>query len=166
MPRIWGVPPELKVFEALGAVADGRVQEQGMNSATVVSSDGSKRYTVSWDPDRNLVSSNDNASYWQGYLGYPAIAYLMSRGQLPFDAGLAARLAALAWKTLNAKLKQPAKVMAYLQETRQIDIAAATGLAESVRRQIAARAFLRPDRLPFPPKSNGKTRIAGRRTEW
>ena len=47
--------------------------------ATVVSSDESKTYEVETSADGREIASNDNASYWQGYVGYPAIAVLIAR---------------------------------------------------------------------------------------
>jgi len=44
-------------------------------SASVDSSDNTKRYTVTWDG--SVYTSNDNASIWQEYAGYPMIAVLM-----------------------------------------------------------------------------------------
>jgi hypothetical protein len=70
----WKSPPKAKVYEALSAVADGRVTLMGGEKAEVVSSDGTKTYHVEWSPDSNQITSNDNASYWQGYMGYPIIA--------------------------------------------------------------------------------------------
>ena len=53
----------------------------------VVSSDGTKKYRVEISADGREISSNDNASYWQGYLGYPAIAVLMARGKAACERG-------------------------------------------------------------------------------
>ena len=41
----------------------------------------------------NTYTLNDNASYWQGYLGYPGIAVLMLQGKLPYDKELAQQFA-------------------------------------------------------------------------
>lgn len=74
------LPPLQKIYEAWSALADGRV-EMGEDTADVASSNGAKHYTVSWTED--TYSSNDNASYWQGYAGYPVLAVLMKQGKLP-----------------------------------------------------------------------------------
>src|SRR5271156_4892647 len=80
----WKMPPPIKVYEALGAIGDGRIRALDSGAAPngweVVSSDGTKTYRVDISADGREISSNDNASYWQGYLGYPAIAVLMARG--------------------------------------------------------------------------------------
>ena len=73
------VPPIEKIHEAYSAIADERVALKE-NEAEVKSSDLSKKYLVTWKDD--TYSSNDNASYWQGYIGYPVIAVLMLQGKL------------------------------------------------------------------------------------
>lgn len=96
-------PPLQKVYEAWSALADGRV-EMGEDEATVTSSNGTKHYTVSWSED--TYSSNDNASYWQGYAGYPVLAVLMKQGKLPLAEGLIPRFARIDWNALNKKHKR------------------------------------------------------------
>jgi hypothetical protein len=99
--RLWKMPPLIKIYEALGAVADKRVILVGDHRATVCSSDGTKTYTV--EIEGCVISSNDNGSYWQGYLGYPAIAVLLVMGTLHPDQPTAQALAAIPWKELNRK---------------------------------------------------------------
>ncbi|MGH7917413.1 MAG: hypothetical protein ACREQE_08080, partial [Candidatus Binataceae bacterium] len=65
----WKMPPIAKVYEALGALSDGRVQIESATHARVTSSAGDKVYEVESTTDGRTISSNDNASYWQGYLG-------------------------------------------------------------------------------------------------
>ena len=100
----WGVPPRVKIFEALGCIADGRVKLSG-NSASVSSSSGDRSYSVKWDGAK-AIGSDDNASKWQGYLGYPPIAFLMLKGALSFDERLAGSLKGIPWKKLNEKFKR------------------------------------------------------------
>jgi hypothetical protein len=105
----WKKPPPIKVYEALGAIGDGRVRAADSSSPPsaweVVSSDGSKTYRVDISADGREISSNDNASYWQGYLGYPAIAVLMARGTLRASAEATRALAGIPWKELNRRFK-------------------------------------------------------------
>lgn len=96
------LPPPAKIYEAYSAIADGRVRMQ-QNQAFVKSSDNSKEYTVTWQDD--VYSSNDNASYWQGYAGYPMIAVLMIQGNLPLDKEIAFYFVQINWKELNARYK-------------------------------------------------------------
>jgi len=102
---LWKTPPKAKLYEALTAVADGRVRLLDAHSAEVRSSDGSKAYTVEWTDDLAGITSNDNASYWQGYLGYPILAALMALGRLPYDPTVAGWLAGIEWKALNARFR-------------------------------------------------------------
>src|ERR1700687_6214347 len=94
----WKIPPLIKAYEALGAIGDGR-------HALATSADVSKTYEVETSEDGREISSNDNASYWQGYLGYPAIAVLLARGFYRPPANVTDALAGIAWKTLNRKFK-------------------------------------------------------------
>jgi hypothetical protein len=101
----WKMPPLVKVYEALGAIGDGRVRIEDERRATVTSSDGSKTYEVETSADGRAIASNDNASYWQGYVGYPAIAVLIARGLYRAPANVIDALAGVAWKELNRKNK-------------------------------------------------------------
>ena len=101
----WKMPPLIKVYEALGAVGDGRVHEKGGSAAEVVSSDGGKTYQVEVSADGREISSNDNASYWQGYLGYPGIAVLIARGFLNARGETTRALAGIPWKEINRRFK-------------------------------------------------------------
>ena len=64
------------------------------------SSDGSKEYRVTWD-DGGRYRSNDNATFWQGYAGYPVIMALMLQGRVPFNGEVAAWFKGIPWKALN-----------------------------------------------------------------
>ncbi|MFA6602048.1 MAG: hypothetical protein WCT02_04295 [Candidatus Paceibacterota bacterium] len=64
----WKLPPPVKIYEALGSVADGRLEMLG-NSARVYSSSRNKFYEVIFDPETKSIMANDNGSFWQGYLG-------------------------------------------------------------------------------------------------
>lgn len=74
------------------------------DSATVASSDRAKEYSVLWAG--KVYSSNDNATHWQGYAGYPVIAVLMLRGLLPFEQSVAAMFAGVNWAKANAAAKR------------------------------------------------------------
>lgn len=102
------LPPIEKIYEAYTAVADNRVlmptPEEGLllgesGEATVMSSDGSRSYLVTWQGD--TYTSSDNATYWQGYPGYPVIAVLMSQGKLPLDTDVARIFSGVNWHKLN-----------------------------------------------------------------
>lgn len=96
------LPPIEKVYEAWTALADNRVTLDD-DKALVSSSDGAKQYTVRFKGDQ--FSSDDNATFWRGYPGYPVIAVLMLQGKLPFDGEEAALWKNINWTELNKKHK-------------------------------------------------------------
>lgn len=98
----WKIPPIIKIYEALGCIADGRLEIDG-HQAKVYSSSGRKFYSIRYDPESNSIMVNDNGSYFVGYLGYPAIAYLMQIGELDFSEKFADALKGVHWKNLNSK---------------------------------------------------------------
>ena len=100
----WKLPPKIKIYEALGAVADGRVRMISDEEAVVVSSDGTRRYHVRLKG--SAVDSTDNGSVYRGYLGYPAIAVLMLKGMIPFDPSVAEMLRGIPWRELNERFKR------------------------------------------------------------
>ena len=100
----WKHPPLIKIYESLGAVADGRVEKTG-KCAKVYSSTRNKYYDVNYDPEKQLIMTNDNGSYWKDYLGYPAIAYLMTIGVLSYEENIGDLLKGIAWKDINQKFK-------------------------------------------------------------
>ena len=102
----WKMPPVAKVYEALSAIAEGRVRITAPGRAEVVSSAGDKTYAVTWSEDGRQISSNDNASMWQGYTGYPIIAVLLATGRIPYDPAVAALLAGVPWHDLNERFKR------------------------------------------------------------
>lgn len=97
------LPPIEKIYEAYSALIDGRVAIKGQE-AQVLSSDRSKTYTVSWQD--SVYKSNDNATYWQGYAGYPILAVLMLQGKLPFDCAIAEYFKEVDWTALNLQHKR------------------------------------------------------------
>ena len=96
-------PPIEKILEAYTAIADGHVKLEN-DQALVTSSNEAKTYTVTIHD--NTYTSNDNASYWQGYLSYPGIAVLMLQGKLPYDKELAQQFAGVDWNKINQEYKR------------------------------------------------------------
>lgn len=101
---MWKYPSATKIYEALGAVADNRIEVSG-NTGTCYSSSGNKHYDITYDPILNAIMSNDNTSYWTGELGYPAVAFLLKSGVLEYRHDLAELLKGVAWKDINQKFK-------------------------------------------------------------
>jgi hypothetical protein len=100
----WGLPPKIKIYEALGSIGDGRIEIEG-NEGKLYSSSGNKFYSIFWEPETNTIMCNDNASFFVGYLGYPAIAFLMQKGVIRFDQKWAKALSGIPWKDINKKFK-------------------------------------------------------------
>jgi hypothetical protein len=105
MAEAWKMPPAIKIYEALGAIGDGRVRLDDERHARVESSEGDKTYAVELSDDGREISSNDSGSYWQGYLGYPAIAVLLMRGLYRPPANVIDALAGIPWKEINRRNK-------------------------------------------------------------
>jgi len=155
----WKLPPRAKIFEAFTAVADGRVRLAGPGSATVTSSGGDKTYDVGWSDDGRTVTGNDNASYWQGYLGYPIVAVLLARGVLHADDETVAALVGVPWHDLNKQYKRDygaavAHVLAGLPAggATPARIEAAAG---DVLEQLAALDLQRAGSRGRPPTAGG-----------
>ncbi|MDR0650344.1 MAG: hypothetical protein LBG59_02840 [Candidatus Peribacteria bacterium] len=74
------LPPKLKIYEALGAIADERVELDGIfthQGRCASASTPGKIYTITYISDAHIITSNDSGSLNQGFLGYPAIAFLL-----------------------------------------------------------------------------------------
>ena len=62
---------------------------------------------------------NDNGSYWQGYIGYPAIAFLPQKGLLEYRPEMADVFRGLPWKDINTKFKKDfARTIEYIFTSR------------------------------------------------
>lgn len=117
------LPPIEKVFEAWTAVVDGRVAMHD-GYADVSSSDGKKGYIVRFDGDR--YSSDDNATYWRGYAGYPVLAVMMLQGRLPFDTTEAEKWKNVNWKEINTQYKNNySKAVEEIAAKRNLDLSGA-----------------------------------------
>ncbi|WP_069807108.1 hypothetical protein [Vulcanisaeta thermophila] len=115
------MPPRIKVLEALGAIADGRVQVINDNEALVKSSDGTREYRVYVNVGSREVDSTDNGTVHRGYVGYPIIAFLMKKGLLPVNEELAGKLRGVPWRKLNEEYKNYARVMEAIISERGLD---------------------------------------------
>jgi hypothetical protein len=147
------MPPVAKVYEALSAVADGRVRLLSPGEAQVISSAGDKTYSVTWVEDGRQITSNDNASYWQGYTGYPIIAVLLATGRIPCDPAVASQLAGVPWHEINERFKRDydAAVESVLRgiEERGGDRQAIERQVEAIYRQLEGLGLERgPRRAP------------------
>ncbi len=68
------------------------------------SSDYHKKYQVFWQDKQ--YTSNDNATFWQGYPGYPVIAVLLLQGYIPYQEAILPFFKDINWHALNEKYKR------------------------------------------------------------
>lgn len=130
------MPPVEKVYEAWTAIADNRVTSCP-DGIIVRSSDGAKEYTVKNIGD--IYSADDNATYWQGYPGYPLIVYLMMQGRLPFDKDEAEKWKGINWNAINKKYKRNyALAVKEIAIERGIDMVTAAKKADKVMEVLSS----------------------------
>lgn len=100
------MPPIEKIPEAYTAIEDNRV-ELFDDYAIVKSSNFEKEYLIKWKD--NIYYSNDNSTYWQGYVGYPVIAVLMLQAKLPLNKEVSKYFKEINWNKLNKDNKRDYK---------------------------------------------------------
>lgn len=100
------LPPIEKIPEAYTAEEDNRITMYE-NYAIVTSSNNKKEYLVKWKD--NIYYSNDNSTYWQGYIGYPVIAVLMLQGILPLNKEISLYFKNINWNLINKNNKNDYK---------------------------------------------------------
>lgn len=101
---VWKPAHVSKVYEALTAIADGRV-EVSENRAKVYSSSRGKHYDVTYDFEHDAIGSNDNTAYFTGALSYPMLAYFMLTGRISYNESVAQLLKGIPWKDINQRHK-------------------------------------------------------------
>lgn len=99
----WKKPHISKVYEALTAIADGRIQLNGNNAKCYSSFD--KVYDIKYDPVIGSMMSNDNSAYYTYSLSYPMIAYLMLIGKIPYEQKLLELLRDICWEDVYKHFK-------------------------------------------------------------
>jgi len=150
---MWENPPITKIYEALGTVADGRLEVDG-STAKCFSSSGNKYYEITYDKDTNSIMANDNASYWVGYLGYPSIAFLLKTGTLEYRENMGELMKGVHWKDINQKFKNDFdKALDFILEgldakdRKDLDI-----YAENLLKEIVALKLEKLGKRALPPK--------------
>lgn len=101
----WKKPHISKVYEALSAIADKRVELVSQTHSRCYSSSRNKYYEVEYDPGFDAITSNDNSAYFTDTLSYPMIAHLMLVGVIVYDTWLLQYLSGIHWKDINQKFK-------------------------------------------------------------
>ncbi len=146
--RLLRMPPRIKILEAMGAIADGRVKRLGNKRYRVFSSEGDREYNVYVDPRSLIVYSDDNGTKYRGYVGYPIIAALMLEGIIPYDKEVAEALRGIPWRKLNETYKR------YVLVEKEVKrIAAQRGIAVERIDEVIDKAMqtLRRLRLRLAP---------------
>ena len=100
------LPPKEKIPEAYTALEDNRIKLL-KNQAIVGSSNKEKEYFIQWQG--NVYYSNDAATYWQGYLGYPVIAVLMLQKKITWKKEISAYFKNVNWHEINLANKRDYK---------------------------------------------------------
>ena len=101
----WLTPHISKIYEALTAIADKRIELVSDNEARITSSSRGKFYTITYDPTTNSIMSNDNTAYYTGSVSYPMLALLMLKGAINYDKSLLKPLSNIVWKDIMQKYK-------------------------------------------------------------
>lgn len=97
------MPPVAKIYEAFSVLADGRIKLEE-NKATITSSNDEKQYTVVWN--ENEITSNDNATVWQGYPGYPVIAVWLIKNRISYQKDIIKYFKNINWHEINKQNKR------------------------------------------------------------
>ena len=98
------LPPIEKIAEAYSAIDDNRISEENENTYIVTSSNKEKTYKVTIN--NNLYRSNDNATKFARYAGYPIIAVLMFKKLLPIPNQYLQYFKDINWNEINKKYKR------------------------------------------------------------
>jgi hypothetical protein len=151
MEQSWKMPPLIKIYEAMGAIGDGRVRIVDETNALVNSSDSSKTYKVVTADGGRAIASDDNASFWQGYLGYPGIAVLLARGILKVPANVCDALADIPWKEINSRYRNDyTKTLAEVSQIVEQSGHDPDAVAAEAQNLLEALAALAPYRSARP----------------
>ncbi len=153
--RVLRLPPRIKILEAVGAIADGRVEclDEKCGSARVASSEGDRVYKVYVDAARGVAYSDDNGTRYRGYIGYPIIAVLMIQGVLPYDERIGEALKGIPWRRLNEEYKKYAtveRIVKKMAAERGVDPAAIDAYVDKVYKLLSG---LKLKKLESPPLS-------------
>lgn len=144
--EIWKLPDKIKVLEALGAIVDDRLKiNQKNQTATCLSSDKSKTYQVKYDLKHQAITSNDNSAHWQGKLGYPAIAVLMSLHELSKNDKIADAIKNIPWKELNSKFnndyQKTLAVVYTIAKSKEVSEKEINDFMEQVMEEIKSKEY-------------------------
>ena len=98
------LPPIEKLAEAFSVIADGRIEEKNENTYIVISSNKEKQYKVIVKDD--YYRSDDSATKFARYAGYPVLAVLMYKGLLPIPSEHLEIFKDIDWNAINKRFKR------------------------------------------------------------
>lgn len=102
---VWKSPHISKIYEALTAIADSRIELDGPSKAKCYSSSKGKYYEIEYDSETGSMMSNDNTAYYTDSVSYPMVALLMLKGKIDYNDSLLNLLKGIYWKDINQKFK-------------------------------------------------------------
>jgi hypothetical protein len=97
------MPPIAKIYEAFSVIADNRIKVDE-NRAIITSSNQKKEYTVTWNETE--ISSNDNATFWLNYPGYPILAVWLKTNKISYQQEVIKYFKKINWHEINKKNKR------------------------------------------------------------
>ncbi|MFA6602758.1 MAG: hypothetical protein WCT01_03050 [Candidatus Shapirobacteria bacterium] len=151
---IWKKPHISKIYEALTAIADSRIELDGPNKAKCFSSSKGKFYETEYDSATNQIMSNDNTAYYTDSVSYPMIALLMLNGKIEYDQSLLETLKGIYWKDINQKFKnnydQAIEFVLTDLSNKGVDISSLKLKIDNIFSNVCnlELSFLGPKRLP------------------
>ncbi len=156
----WKAPPDIKIYEALGALADERlfdIQEDGdVITAKLYSSSKNKWYDIQYQASENKIMTNDNGSYWKWYLGYPAIALLLHLEKIKVDMHIAQFLKAIMRKDINQKnnndFEKTLEEVHGMVQARWWDVAILKQAIQMIQEQLSNLKLQHLGKKVLPPK--------------
>jgi hypothetical protein len=92
------------IYEALTAIADGRV-EVFESSAKIFSSSRNKFYTLHFDLNEMSFMSDDNMAYYKDEVSYPMLCVLLYKDIVSYDKESLKYFVNFPWKDVNQKNK-------------------------------------------------------------
>jgi outer membrane lipoprotein-sorting protein len=162
---LWELPPQFKIYEALGAVADERIEvlesesglfEEEIITAKQYSSSRNKFYTISYNPHTQQIMSNDNATWFVGYLGYPAISLLLHLAVLKYNKSILEYFTDIKFKDINQKYKndftQSETEIRRILEDRGLDLAVYDEESDKIYQQLKDLKLSQLGEKVRPPK--------------
>jgi len=148
------LPPRIKVLEALSAVCGGRVNVISDKFCRVISSDGTRTYNVYVDVEKRIAYSDDNGTRFRRYVGYPIIAFLMTKKILPIDGEIGKLIRDVRWRELNERYRKYELVMNDVLKMLRIygiDRERVEGYINDVLRTLRELRLRYSDKLPPQP---------------